>query len=79
MTVNWSLLATTFSMSLPRVLSKTMGWKVFGLSYEGLLGLRIMIVDEVLKYLDQYSKLMHKSVMLTMLVRHESCLMMNLR
>ena len=66
-------------MSLPRVLSRTMEWKAFGLSYEGLLGLEIMIVDEVLKYSGQYPKLMHESAMLTMLVRHESCLMMNFR
>jgi len=66
-------------MSLPRVLSRTMGRKAFGLLYEGLLGLGIMIVDEVLKYSGQYPKLMHELAMLTMLVRHESCLMMNLR
>jgi len=66
-------------MSLPRVLSRTIGQKSFGLSYEGLLGLGIMIVDEVLKYSGQYPKLMYESAMLTMLVRHESCLMMNLR
>jgi len=70
-------------MSLPRVLSKTMGWKAFSLSYKGLLGLGIMIVDEVLKYSGKYPKLMrelmHELAMLTMLVRHESCLIMNLR
>ena len=66
-------------MSLPRVLRRTMGQKAFGLSYEGLLGLGIMMVDEVLKYSGQYPKLMHESVMLTMLVRHKSCLMMNFR
>ena len=66
-------------MSLPRVLSRTMGWKAFGLSCEGLLGLGIMIVDEDLKYSGQYPKLMHELAMLTMLVRHELCLMMNLR
>ena len=66
-------------MSLPRVLRRTMGWKAFGLLYESLLGLGIMMVDEVLKYSGQYPKLMYESAMLTILVRHESCLMMNFR
>ena len=56
-----------------------MGQKAFGLSYEGLLGLEIIMVDEVLKYSGQYPKLMYESVMLTMLVRHKLCLMMNFR
>ena len=73
-TINWSLSATTFSMSLPRVLRRTMGQKAFGWSYEDLLGLGIIIVDEILKYSGQYPRLIHESVILTMLVRHESFL-----
>ena len=61
-------------MSLPRVLRRTMGQKAFGWSYEDLLGLGIIIVDEILKYSGQYPRLMYESVILTMLVRHESFL-----
>ena len=38
----------TFSMSLPIVLSKTMGLKALGESYNSLLGLEMMM-DETLK------------------------------
>ena len=78
-TINWSLSATTFSMSLPRVLSRTMGWKAFGWSYEVLLGLGMMIVDKILKCLGQYPRLIHESAILIMLVRQRSCLTMNFR
>ena len=61
-------------MSLPRVLRRTMGWKAFSWLYKDLLGLGMMIVDKILKYLGQYPRLMHESAMLTMLVRHESFL-----
>ena len=77
--INWSLLATTFSMSLPRVLSRTMGQKAFGWLYEVLLGLGMMIVAEILKCLGQYPRLIHESAILIMLVRQRSCLTMNFR
>ena len=70
---------TTFSISLPRVLRRTMGWKAFGWSYKDLLGLGMMIVDEILKYSGQYPRLMHESAMLTMLVRHELFLMISFK
>ena len=50
-TVNWSRSAITFSMSLPRVLSRTIGQKAFGLSYDGLFGFGMMTVVDILKYL----------------------------
>ena len=78
-TVNWSLSATTFSMSLPIVLSRTIGWKAFSWSYEGLLGLGMMMVDKILKYSGQCPRLMQASAMLTMLVRHESSLMISFK
>ena len=78
-TVNWSLLAITFSMSLPIVLSRTIRWKAFGWLYEGLLGLGIMMVDEILKYSGQCPRLMQASAMLTMLVRHELSLIINFK
>ena len=50
-TVNWSRSAITFSMSLPRVLSRTIGRKAFGLSYDGLFGFGMTTVVDILKYL----------------------------
>ena len=78
-TVNWSLSVTTFSMSLPIVLSRTIGWKAFSWSYEGLLCLGMMMVDEILKYSGQCPRLMQASAMLTMLVRHDLSLMINFK
>ena len=78
-TVNWSLSATTFSMSLPIVLSRTIGQKAFGWSYKGLLGLEIMMVEEILKYSGQCPRLMYASAMLTMLVRQELSLVINFK
>ena len=66
-------------MSLFRVLRRIMGRKAFGWSYEDLLGLGMMIVEEILKYSGQYPRLMHESAMLTMLVRHESFLMISFK
>ena len=48
-TENWSRSAMTFSMSLLRVLRRTMGRKAFGLLYDGLFGLGMIIVVDVLK------------------------------
>ena len=66
----WSLLAITFSISLPRVFNKTIGRNAFGLSYDVLSGLGIMTVVETLKYLGQCPKLMQALAMLTILDRH---------
>ena len=40
----------TFSVSFPSRLSKTMGWKDLGKSYNSLFGFGIMIIIEDLKY-----------------------------
>ena len=48
-TENWSHLAITFSMSLPRVLRRTIGRKAFGLLYDDLFGLGMIIVVDNLK------------------------------
>ena len=40
----------TFAISFPKVLRRTMGLKDFGKLYDSLLGLEIIIVNEVLKY-----------------------------
>ncbi len=44
-------LSITFLISLPRVLSRTMGRKAFGLSYDVLFSLGMTTVVEILKYL----------------------------
>ena len=48
--VNWSLSPITFSISLPTVLSRTIGLKDFGKSYDVLFGLGMMTVVNLLKY-----------------------------
>ena len=78
-TVNWSLSAITFSMSLPNVLRRMIGRNAFGWLYEGLLGLGMIIMDKTLKYFGQYSKLMHKLAMLIILIRQAFWLMMNFK
>jgi len=52
--VNWSLFLMNFSISLPTVLSKTIGLKDFGESYDVLFSLGIMTVIDLLKYDGQY-------------------------
>jgi len=39
----------TFSMSLPRVLRRTIGWNALGVLYKDLLGLGIIIDIDFLK------------------------------
>ena len=48
--VNWSLSSITFSISLPTMLSRTIGLKDFGKSYDVLFGLGMMTVIDLLKY-----------------------------
>ena len=69
--------AITFSTSLPRVLRRTMGRNAFGLSYDVLFGLGMTTVEEVLKYLGQWPKLMQVSAMLMILERQLLFLMMS--
>jgi len=64
-------------MSFPRVLRSTIGRNAFELSYDGLLGLGIMTVVDILKYLGQWPKLMHVSAMLMILDRQSLSLMMS--
>jgi len=59
-------------MSLPRVLRRTIGQKAFGWLYDVLFGLGMIIVDEILKYLGQYPRLMHELAMLIMFVKQAS-------
>ena len=71
-TVNWSLSAITFSMSLPRVFRRTIGWKAFGWSYDDLFDLGMTIVVDTLKYLGQWPNLMQELAMLMILERQSS-------
>jgi len=40
----------TFSISFPKVLNNTIGWKDLGESYDSLLGLEMITVDDSLKW-----------------------------
>ena len=78
-TVNWILSAITFFMSLPSLLRRTIGQNAFGWSYDNLLSLGMINVDETLKYFGQYPKLMHELAMLIMFERQASWLTMNFK
>ena len=51
---NWSLSSITFLISLPTVLSRTIGLKDFGELYDILFSLGITIVIDLLKCNGQY-------------------------
>ena len=78
-TRNWSLSPMTFLISLPNVLRSTIGQKDLGWSYDCLLGLGITTVDDFLKWLSQYPRLIQVLAILMMLLRHSSYLRMVLR
>ena len=71
-TVNWSLSAITFSMSLLRVFRRTIGQKAFGWSYDDLFGLGMTIVVDTLNYLGQWPNSMQELAMLMILERQSS-------
>ena len=68
-TMNWSRSAITFSMSLPRVLRRTIGRKAFGLLYDNLFGFGMTTMVDTLKYLGQCPRLMQASAILMTLER----------
>jgi len=78
-TWNWILSPITFSINLPRVLSKTIGLNNLGKLYNDLLGLRMIIVDDLLKWFGQYSKSIQVFVIFMMLVRQILCFRIDLR
>jgi len=55
---NYILSPITFLINLPSMFSKTMGLNNLGELYEDLLGLGMITVNNLLKWLGQYSKLM---------------------
>ena len=74
-TENWSHSAITFSMSLPRVLRRTIGRNAFGLSYDCLFSLGMIIVVDILKWFGQCPRLMQAFAMLMTFERQVSFLM----
>jgi len=77
-TWNCNLSSMTFSISFPKVLSNTIGQKDLGESYDGLLGLGMITVDDNLEWFGQYPKLMHALAILMTLVIQTSSLRMDL-
>jgi len=70
------VVATT---SFPKVLSKTIGLKDLGESYDSLLGLGMIIIDDILKSFGQYSKSIQALAILMTLVIQSSSFIMDLR
>jgi len=75
---NWSLSPITFLINLPSVFKRTIGLNIFGVSYDSLLGLGIMIDVDVLKYDSQYPNSIHALAMLMNLSRHSIFLIISL-
>jgi len=67
---NWIHLPITFLMSFPKVFRRTIGQNIFKESYNTLLGLRIMIEDDSLKWAGQYPNLIHILVLLIKLLKY---------
>jgi len=78
-TWNWILSSMTFSISLFKVLSKTIGLNDLGESYDDLFGLGMITVDDLLKWFGQYPKSMQAFAILMMLVMQTSSVRIILR
>ena len=76
---NWSLSPITFLISLPTVLSRTIGLKDFGESQDFLFSLGMTTVVDLLKYDGQYPSSIQVLVMWMMISRHSLSLRMILR
>ena len=76
---NCNLSLIIFSKSLLVVLSNTIGQNDLGKSYEALLGLEIMTVDDILKWDGQWSKSIHVLAISISLIMHSSFLTIFLR
>ena len=77
--VNWSLSLITFSISLPTVLSRTIGLKDFCELYNVLFSLGMMTVVDLLKYDSQYHSSIQALAMQTMIPRYSLYLRIILR
>ena len=69
----------TFLISFPNILRRTMGLNDFGESYNFLLGLGMMIVNEDLKYNGHDSNSKHTLVILMIFSRYTLSLIIHLR
>ena len=69
----------TFSISFPNVLSKTMGWKDLGESYDSLFGFGMTIVVDDLKYNGHQPISKHVLAIFMILPRQTLLLIINLR
>ena len=78
-TWNCNLSPMIFSISFPKVLSKTIGLNDLGKSYDGLLGLGMITVNDILKWFGQYPKSMHALAILMTLVIQSPSFIMDLR
>ena len=76
---NWSLSLITFSISLPTVLSRTIGLKDFGELYDFLFGLGMTTIIDLLKYNSQYPSSIQTLAIWIMIPRHSSSLRIILR
>ena len=69
----------TFSISLPSILKRTISQNILGVLYEALLGLGIIMEDNVLKCDSQCSRFIHTLAILIKLLTHVLSLIMTLR
>ena len=79
MRINWRHSLMTFLMSFPNVLSKTMGQKDFGKSYDSLFSFGMIIIIEDLKCDSHQPILKHALAIFMILPRQTSLLIINLR
>ena len=77
--MNWSLSPITFSISLPIVLSRTIGLKDLGVSYDFLFGLGMATIVDLLKCEGQYPNSIQVLAMQIILFKYLSSLRMILR
>ena len=69
----------TFLIGFPSIFNRIIGWNILSELYKVLLGLGMMINNDILKYNSQYSKLIYTLVMLTKFFKHVLSLMITLR
>jgi len=75
---NWSLSLITFSINLLSIFKRTMGLNIFGVLYNSLLDLGIIIDVDVLKCNGQCSNSIYVLAMLMILSRYSISLMISL-
>jgi len=78
-TWNWILSLMNFLINLPSVFSSMMGLNDLDELYKGLLGLGMIIIKDLLKWLGQYPKSIQAFAIFMMLDRHSLCFRMDLR